>query len=221
MNTCIKCGCDDAYPSLPPCPSPTACPNPPECAEVYPAECVVISLADIVCGVDVVVFQGDSIVAAIENIVTYFCEKLAKLTDYINAQLLIINNRLTTIEGDIILIELKLTSLTTAVNELTACCDTKQKFISTNYLLTSADDGYTIIITNGATPISITVPTGLSAKLQVGFIQDGTGDVTFTPSGTTLNNAISGYKIKGQYDQAYLEQGLTSSIYYLLGNTKV
>ena len=102
MNTCIKCGCDDAYPSLPPCPSPTACPNPPECAEVFPAECVVISLADIVCGVDVVVFQGDSIVAAIENIVIYFCERLVTLTDYINAQLLIINNTLTTIEGDII-----------------------------------------------------------------------------------------------------------------------
>jgi hypothetical protein len=101
------------------------------------------------------------------------------------------------------------------------CCDTKQKFISANYLLTSDDDGYTIIITNGATPISITVPTGLSAKLQVGFIQDGTADVTFTPTGTTLRNAISGYKIKGQYDQAYLEQGATSSIYYLLGNTKV
>jgi hypothetical protein len=57
--------------------------------------------------------------------------------------------------------------------------------------------------------------------MQVGFIQDGTGNVTFTPSGTTLNNAISGYKIKGQYDQAYLEQGATASIYYLLGNTKV
>ena len=221
MNTCIKCGCDDAYPSLPPCPSPTACPNPPECAEVYPAECVVISLADIVCGVDVVVFQGDSIVSAIENIVIYFCERLVTLTDYIDAQLLIINNTLTTIEGDIITIQSEVTALTILVEDLSACCETKQKFISTNYLLTSADDGYTIIITNGATPISITVPTGLSAKLQVGFIQDGTGDVTFTPTGTTLNNAISGYKIKGQYDQAYLEQGLTSSIYYLLGNTKV
>ena len=221
MNTCIKCGCDDAYPSLPPCPSPTACPNPPECAEVYPAECVVISLADIVCGVDVVVFQGDSIVSAIENIVIYFCERLVTLRKYIDDQFEIIDNRLTIIEGDILTLQTEVTAISIVVEDLLACCDTKQKFISTNYLLTSADDGYTIIITNGATPISITVPTGLSAKLQVGFIQDGTGDVTFTPTGTTLNNAISGYKIKGQYDQAYLEQGLTSSIYYLLGNTKV
>ena len=235
MNTCIKCGCDDAYPSLPPCPTPEGCPNPPECAESYPAECVVLSLANITCGVDVVVFQGDSIVGAFENIVTYFCQRLVTLTNYIDSQLLIINGRLTTIEGNIVTIQGDITTLEgdvttlqgdittlqTTVNDLSACCDTKQKFISTNYLLTSADDGYSIIITNGATPISITVPTSLSAKLQVGFIQDGTGDVTFVPSGTTLNNAISGYKIKGQYDQAYLEQGATASIYYLLGNTKV
>jgi hypothetical protein len=221
MNTCIKCGCDDAYPSLPPCPSPTACPNPPECAETYPAECMVLSLANITCGVDVVVFQGDTIVGALENIVNYFCQRLVTLTNFVNAQLLIINGRLTTIEGNIVTINGQISTLQTTVNDLSNCCETKQKFISANYILTSADDGYSIIITNGATPISITVPTGLSAKLQVGFIQDGTGDVTFVPSGTTLRNAISGYKIKGQYDQAYLEQGSTSSIYYLLGNTKV
>ena len=278
MNTCIKCGCDDAYPSLPPCPSPTACPNPPECAESYPAECVVLSLANITCGIDVVVFQGDSLVGALENIVNYFCQRLVTLTDYINSQLSIINTRLTNIEGDIVdiksdiitiqgdivdikgdistiqgdIVDIKgdivtiqgdvsdldarvtnnegdiinlqtdVSTLTTSVGDLTACCDTKQKFISTNYLLTNADDGYSIIITNGITPVSITVPTGLSPKLQVGFIQDGTADVTFiTTGGVVLNNAIAGYKIKGQYDQAYLEQGATSSIYYLLGNTKV
>jgi hypothetical protein len=250
MNTCIKCGCDDAYPSLPPCPSPTACPNPPECAEVYPAECVVLSLANITCGVDVVVFQGDSLVGALENIVNYFCQRLVTLTNFINAQLLIINGRLTTIEGDIVdiksdiltiqgdlnALETRVTNneadinnlqsdvatLTTNVNNLTTGAETKQKFISTDYIISNADDNYSIIITNGATPITITVPTGLMPKLQVGFIQDGTGDVTFiTTGGVVLNNAIAGYKIKGQYYQSYLEQGATSSIYYLLGNTKV
>jgi len=94
-------------------------------------------------------------------------------------------------------------------------------FTGTNYTITNADNGYSIIVVNGATSVTITVPTGLEAKLQVGFIQDGSGDVTFTPSGTTLRNSISGYKIKSQYDQAYLEQGTTTSVYYLLGNTKV
>lgn len=257
MNTCIKCGCDDAYPSLPPCPSPTACPNPPECAESYPAECVVLSLANITCGNDVVVFQGDSLVGALENIVNYFCQRLVTLTDYINSQLSIINTRLTNIEGDIStiqgdIVDIKgdivtiqgdvsdldarvtnnegdinnlqtdVSTLTTNVSNLTTDTETKQKFISSDYLLGDADNNYSIIITNGTTPITITVPTGLMAKLQVGFIQDGTADITFiTTGGVVLNNAIAGYKIKGQYDQAYLEQGATSSIYYLLGNTKV
>ena len=94
-------------------------------------------------------------------------------------------------------------------------------FPSSNYTLTSADNGYSIVVINGSTAVTITVPTGLVAKMQVGFIQDGTGNVTFTPSSTLLKNAISGYKIKGQYDQAYLEQGSATNIYYLLGNTKV
>jgi len=46
------------------------------------------------------------------------------------------------------------------------------------------------------------------------FDLDGVG-------GVVLNNAIAGYKIKGQYYQSYLEQCATSSIYYLFGNTKV
>lgn len=94
-------------------------------------------------------------------------------------------------------------------------------FIGTNYTLTSADDGYSIIVVNGSTAVSITVPTGLVNKMQVGFIQDGTGDITITPSGTTLRNAINGYKIKGQYDQVLLERSGSSTTYYLLGNTKV
>ena len=94
-------------------------------------------------------------------------------------------------------------------------------FTGTNYTLTNADMGYSIIIVNGATAVTITVPTGLQSKMQVGFIQDGTADITITPSTTTLHNAIGGYKIKGQYDQVFLEQGITNADYYLLGNTKL
>ena len=95
-------------------------------------------------------------------------------------------------------------------------------FTGTNYTITNADNGYSIIIINAATAVSITVPAGLTPKLQVGFIQDGSGTVTFLSAGTTLNTATTGAnKIKGQYDQAYLEQGLTPAIYYLLGNVKV
>ena len=95
-----------------------------------------------------------------------------------------------------------------------------QKTISTNYTLTAADNGYSILVLNAATAITITIPSGLPASMQVGFIQDGTGDVTF--AGSTLSCAVIGAtKIKGQYEQAYLEKKGANEVYYLLGNVKV
>ncbi len=96
----------------------------------------------------------------------------------------------------------------------------KQKTITTSYSLVEADNNYTIIVNNGATPINITVPTGLSSAFFVGFIQKGTADVTFVASGTTLLNPI-GLKSKGQYYNTALEQEGASNTFYLLGNTKV
>lgn len=92
-----------------------------------------------------------------------------------------------------------------------------QKEISGNYTLTSADTEYTIFINNGSSPVTITVPTGLVANFEVGFIQEGTGTVTFLASGTTINTP-TGLKIKGQRYQAFLEKRLSSETFYLLGN---
>jgi len=95
-----------------------------------------------------------------------------------------------------------------------------QKTISASYTLTAADNGYSILVLNAATAITITIPSGLPTSMQVGFIQDGTGDVTF--AGSTFNCSVIGAtKIKGQYDQAYLEKKGTNEVYYLLGNVKV
>ena len=101
-----------------------------------------------------------------------------------------------------------------------------QKFVTLNYVLTQYDDGYSIIVTNGTTAGTITIPEGLPAGFQVGILQEGTGDITIVadPAATlpiTINNAIGGYKIKGQYDSVFIEQGQTPQAYYLLGNTKV
>ena len=93
-------------------------------------------------------------------------------------------------------------------------------FTGTNYTLTNADNNYEIIINNGATAVSITVPSGLTSKIGVGFTQKGTGDVSYTASGTTINNPI-GLKIKGQYYQTYLSQELATNLFYLGGNTKI
>lgn len=92
-----------------------------------------------------------------------------------------------------------------------------QKVISGDYTLTSADTEYTIFIDNGSTPITITVPTGLVANFEAGFIQEGTGVVTFSASGTTINTP-TGLKIKGQRYQAFIEKKLSSETFYLLGN---
>ena len=91
-----------------------------------------------------------------------------------------------------------------------------QKVITATYVLTDADNGYTIFINNNSTPVSISLGTITIANFCVGFIQEGSADVTF--SGVT--NPI-GLKSKGQGYQTFIERKLSTSTYYLLGNTKV
>ena len=98
----------------------------------------------------------------------------------------------------------------------------KQKIITTSYSLLSDDNDYTIIINNGSNPINITIPSGLPYAINIGFIQQGTGDVTFITSGTTIKTPLVGaFKIKGENYNAYLEQVASSNVYHLLGNLKV
>lgn len=92
-------------------------------------------------------------------------------------------------------------------------------FTGTNYTLTNADNNYEIIINNTTTAVTITVPSGLTSKIGVGFTQKGTANVSYIASGTTINNPV-GLKIKGQYYQTYLSQELATNIFYLGGNTK-
>lgn len=94
-----------------------------------------------------------------------------------------------------------------------------QKPITADYLITSADNNYSIKVNNGSTPITITVPSGLPENFFVGFTQKGTGDVTFVGSGTTITNPI-GLKIKGQGYCVGLEQIGTSNSFDLLADTK-
>jgi len=94
-----------------------------------------------------------------------------------------------------------------------------QKAITTNYTLLEADNNYSIKINNGATPITITVPSGLPENFFAGFTQKGTADVTFVGSGTTITNPI-GLKIKGQGYAVGLEQIGTSNSFDLIADTK-
>lgn len=56
----------------------------------------------------------------------------------------------------------------------------------TSRVLSASDNGKTIVFSSSSA-ITVTVPAGLGAGFSCGFIQAGTGAITFTASGTTLN----------------------------------
>lgn len=100
-------------------------------------------------------------------------------------------------------------------NWATASVANLQKIITTTYELTDADNDYTIFINNGATAISISLGSITIANFCVGFIQEGSADVTFVG----VTNPV-GLKSKGQGYQTFIERKLATATYYLLGNTK-
>ena len=95
-----------------------------------------------------------------------------------------------------------------------------QKTITTSYTLTDIDNNYTVFVNNGTTPITITIDSSITLpNFCVGFIQEGTGDVTFVGTGVSLTNPV-GLKSKGQGYQTFIERKLDTSTFYLLGNTR-
>lgn len=94
-----------------------------------------------------------------------------------------------------------------------------QKAITADYTLLTGDNNYSIKVDNGATPITITVPSGLPQNFFAGITQKGTADVTFLGSGTTIANP-TGLKIKGQGYCIGLEQIGATNAFDLLGDTQ-
>jgi hypothetical protein len=76
LNKCKNCGCEDGLVTLPPCPTPAGCPDPEPCSEVFDAQCIVYTGADIDCGTDTIVSTDTNVATALNNVVTYFCEEL-------------------------------------------------------------------------------------------------------------------------------------------------
>ena len=96
--------------------------------------------------------------------------------------------------------------------------DNLQKVITTSTVILDIDNNHTIFINNGATPITITIDSSITTpNFCVGFIQEGTGDVTFVGTGVSLTNPV-GLKSKGQGYQTFIERKLATSNFYLLGN---
>jgi hypothetical protein len=69
---------------------------------------------------------------------------------------------------------------------------------NTSRTLGASDNGKIIKFTS-ASAITVTVPSGLGSGFSVTVIQYGAGQVSFTTSGTTINNRQSHGSTAGQY----------------------
>lgn len=95
-----------------------------------------------------------------------------------------------------------------------------QKTVTSSFTLADSDNFYTIFVNNSSTPITITVPSTLTANFSIAVIQLGSADVTFAQgSGTTILSAV-GNKIKGQYYSVVLEKQENTATYVLSNATK-
>jgi hypothetical protein len=86
----------------------------------------------------------------------------------------------------------------------------------TGYSLQSSDNGVTVTCSN-ASPFTLTVPSGLGANFGCMIIQIGAGQVTVTPSSTTVNSFGALTKLAGQYAAATLF-AYASDVFELSGN---
>ena len=78
-KNCIDCGCkDNTAPVMPPLGSGGDCPNPEPCSTITPAQCVVFTGNDKLCGEDTVYESGNRLPTILSNIVDYFCGRVVE-----------------------------------------------------------------------------------------------------------------------------------------------
>jgi len=87
----------------------------------------------------------------------------------------------------------------------------------TAYTLLAGDNGKVVVLNNGSA-ITVTVPSGLGAGFNCSFVQKGAGQVSFSASGTTINNRQSHTKINAQYGVASL-LAYADDVFVLAGDT--
>ena len=87
----------------------------------------------------------------------------------------------------------------------------------TAYTLVAGDNGKVVVLDN-ASAVTVTVPSGLGVGFNCSFIQKGAGQVSFSASGTTINNRQSHTKINGQYGVASIV-AYAADTFVLAGDT--
>lgn len=87
----------------------------------------------------------------------------------------------------------------------------------TAYTLLAGDNGKVVVLNNGSA-VTVTVPSGLGAGFNCSFVQKGAGQVSFSASGTTINNRQSHTKINAQYGVASIV-AYADNVFVLAGDT--
>jgi hypothetical protein len=82
---------------------------------------------------------------------------------------------------------------------------TTPTFTSNNYTLIAGDKDKVVLASNSTTAGTVTVPSGVFAEGSVlTIVQTGTGQLTLTASGTTINSNGGKLKLNGQYASCQL-----------------
>ena len=87
----------------------------------------------------------------------------------------------------------------------------------TAYTLLASDNGKVVVLNNGSA-VTVTVPSGLGAGFNCSFVQKGAGQVSFSASGTTINNRQSHTKINAQFGVASIV-AYADNVFVLAGDT--
>jgi hypothetical protein len=96
--------------------------------------------------------------------------------------------------------------------------DATKTFTSNNYTLVSGDKDKILLLSNSSTAGTVTIPSGVfAAGAVLTVVQTGSGQLTFTASGTTLNSQGGKLKLNGQYASAQIIC-TASNTFLLVGN---
>ncbi len=83
--------------------------------------------------------------------------------------------------------------------------DASKTFTSNNYTLIAGDRDKILLLSNSSTAGTVTVPSGVfSTGAVITIVQTGTGQLTLSTSGTTINSQGNKLKLTGQYASAQL-----------------
>lgn len=99
--------------------------------------------------------------------------------------------------------------------------DATKVFSANNYTLIAGDRDKILLLSNSATAGTVTIPSGVFATgAVITIVQTGTGQLTLTAAGTTINSNGNKFKLNGQYASAQLVC-TSSNTFLAIGNLAV